>query len=175
MARPYRLSLILLALTTAASAAITAVSPLLLKVIVDDGIVPGRMSVVVAVAATIAGLALVDAGCVYLQVRFSSQVGEGLVHDLRTRAFEHVQQQPLAFFLRTRTGSLVSRLSTDVVGAREAVTSLLSQAIAATMTLVLVLVVMFYLSWQLSLAALIMTSAIQTECDASRVMKERCT
>jgi ATP-binding cassette subfamily B protein len=155
-ARPYRRLLILLVLTTAASAAITAVSPLLLKVIVDDGIVPGRMSVVVGVAAAIAGLALVDAGCVYLQIRFSSRVGEGLVHDLRTQAFEHVQKQPLAFFLRTRTGSLVSRLSTDVVGAREAVTSLLSQAVAATLTLVLVLAVMFYLSWQLSVAALLM-------------------
>jgi ATP-binding cassette subfamily B protein len=153
-ARHYRWSLTALVLLTAVHAGITAVSPLMLKFVIDDGIVPGRNRVVVGLALLIAGLSLVDAGAVYLQTRCSGKVGQGLLYDLRTTVFAHVQRQPIAFFTRTQTGSLVSRLNTDVVGAQQAVTSLLSQTTSTLLTLAIVLVTMFYLSWQLSLVAL---------------------
>ncbi|WP_055587450.1 ABC transporter ATP-binding protein [Streptacidiphilus griseoplanus] len=150
----YRRLLALLLLTTVVDAVATAASPLILKAIIDDGILPGRLGVVTALCLAIAGLALLDAGAMYLQARCSGRVGEGLVYDLRTKVFAHVQQQPLAFFTRAQTGALVSRLNTDVVGARQAVTTLLSQSVSTVLTLVLVLGAMFYLSWQITLTAL---------------------
>jgi ATP-binding cassette, subfamily B, bacterial len=153
-ARRYRWSLTTLVLLTALHAGIAALSPIILKFIIDDGIVPGRQDVIVGLSLLIAGLAVVDAGAVYLQTRFSGKVGQGLLYDLRTTVFAHVQRQPVAFFTRTQTGSLVSRLNTDVVGAQQAVTSLLSQTTSTLLTLVIVLATMFYLSWQLSVVAL---------------------
>ncbi|GAA1242941.1 ABC transporter ATP-binding protein [Kitasatospora nipponensis] len=152
----YRWSLALLLLTTALDAVIAASSPLILKVIIDQGIMPKKLSVVVTLSLTIAGLALVDAVAIYAQTWFSARIGEGLVYDLRTKVFAHIQRQPLAFFTRAQTGSLVSRLNTDIVGARQAVTTLLSQAVSTLLKLVLVLSSMFYLSWQISIAALVM-------------------
>ncbi|WP_192763850.1 ABC transporter ATP-binding protein [Actinomadura algeriensis] len=152
----YRWSLAVVLLTTAVSAAITATSPLLLKLIIDDGIMPRREGLVVGLALLIAGLALVDGIAVFTQTWFSGRVGQGVVYDLRCRVFEHVQRQPLAFFTRTQTGSLVSRLNTDVVGAQQAITTLLSQTVSTLLTLVLVLAMMFYLSWQITVAALVM-------------------
>ncbi|MFB9391038.1 ABC transporter ATP-binding protein [Streptomyces coeruleoprunus] len=152
----YRWSLLLLAVTTCVDAAIAAASPLILKMIIDDGILPGKMAVVVWLSATIAALSLVTALSLYLQAWFSGRVGEGLVFDLRTALFSHLQRQPIAFFTRAQTGSLVSRLSTDINGARQAVTTLLSQAVSAALTLVLVLGAMFYLSWQITLASLVL-------------------
>ncbi|MET8828870.1 ABC transporter ATP-binding protein [Streptomyces sp. NPDC004610] len=152
----YRWSLAVIMLTTALSATITASSPLLLKVIIDDGIAQRREGLVIALALTIAGLALVDVTLVFVQTWFSGRVGQGIVYDLRCRVFGHVQRQPLAFFTRAQTGALVSRLNTDVVGAQQAITTLLSQAVSMLLTLVLVLGMMFYLSWQITLAALVM-------------------
>ncbi|MFJ6656765.1 ABC transporter ATP-binding protein [Streptomyces sp. NPDC091377] len=152
----YRWSLAVIMLTTAVSATITASSPLLLKVIIDDGIGQRREGLVVALAFAIAGLALVDVVFVFVQTWFSGRVGQGIVYDLRCRVFEHVQRQPLAFFTRAQTGALVSRLNTDVVGAQQAITTLLSQAVSMLLTLALVLGMMFYLSWQITLAALVM-------------------
>jgi ATP-binding cassette subfamily B protein len=143
-------------LATATSAAITATSPFLLKVIIDDGIVPRREELVVGLALVIAALSLVDVLAIFTQTWFSGRVGQGIVYDLRCRVFEHVQRQPLAFFMRTQTGSLVSRLNTDVVGAQQAITTLLSQTVSTLLTLVLVLAMMFYLSWQITIAALVM-------------------
>jgi ATP-binding cassette subfamily B protein len=152
----YRWSLLVVMLTTAVSAAITAAGPLVLKMIIDDGIIPRREGLVVGLALVIAGLALVDALAVFTQVWFSGRVGQGIVYDLRCRVFEHVQRQPLAFFTRAQTGSLVSRLNTDVVGAQQAITTLLSQTVSTLLTLVLVLAMMFYMSWQITVAALVM-------------------
>jgi ATP-binding cassette, subfamily B, bacterial len=152
----YRRPLIMLLTATVLDAVITASSPLILKLIIDDGIVPRRPDVVVDLTLCIAGLAAIDALVVYVQTWYSGRVGEGLVYDLRTSVFDHVQRQPIAFFTRTQTGSLVSRLNTDVVGAQQAVTSLLSQTVSTLLTLVLVLAAMFYLSWQITVAALVM-------------------
>ncbi|WP_181804234.1 ABC transporter ATP-binding protein [Streptomyces shenzhenensis] len=154
-ARPYRWRLALLMLVTASDAVITVTNPLILKSIIDDGVMPGRVSVVVALSLTIAALALLDALVLYVQIRYSARISQDLIYDLRTQVFRHVQRQPLAFFTRAQTGSLVSRLNTDVVGAQFAVTSLLSQAVSTLLTLVLVFVAMFYLSWQMTVAALV--------------------
>nr|BFD94164.1 ABC transporter ATP-binding protein [Kitasatospora sp. Xyl93] len=140
---------------TVVDAVATAASPLLLKKIVDDGILPGRTDVVIWLCLVVAGLALVEAGSVYLVAWCSGRIGEGVVYDLRTTVFAHVQAQSLSFFTRTQTGALISRLNTDVVGARQAVTSLLSDSLSTVLSLVLVLGSMFYLSWQITLTALV--------------------
>ncbi|MET9888410.1 ABC transporter ATP-binding protein [Streptomyces sp. NPDC006430] len=152
----YRMRLVVLLVTTIVSAVITAAGPLILKMIIDDGILPERLGVVVWLCLALAGLALVDAAAMYVQTWCSGRIGEGLVYDLRTQVFAHVQRQPLAFFTRAQTGALVSRLNTDVIGARQAVTTLLTNAVTTVLTLVLVLGTMFYLSWQITVAALVM-------------------
>lgn len=155
-AKRYRLLMVPLLLMTVVHAAITALTPLMLKFIIDDGIIPGRMSVVTTLALIFVGLAMVDALTVWVQAWLSGRVGQGLVYDLRTEVFAHVQRQPLAFFMRTQTGALVSRLNTDVIGAQSAVTTVLSQVLSTVLTLVLVIVTMFVLSWQVTLAVLAM-------------------
>jgi ATP-binding cassette subfamily B protein len=153
-AKNYRWQLGLLLLATALDAVITVANPVLLGVAVDRGIEPRRLGVLIALAVVMAGLALVDAVANYLQAWSSGRVGQGVVLDLRTQVFSHVQRQPLAFFTRSQTGSLVSRLNTDVVGAQQAVTTLLSQTLSILLTLGLVLAAMFALSWQISVVAL---------------------
>ncbi|MFD0690818.1 ABC transporter ATP-binding protein [Actinomadura fibrosa] len=155
-ARPYRRHIVLLVAATALGACIAAANPLFLKLIIDHGIMPRDLGVVVGLSLGLAGLALVEAGTAYLQNRCSSRVGEGLVYELRTEVFTHVQRQPLAFFTRAQTGKLLSRLNTDIIGARQAVTTLLTQAVSAVLTLLLVLGAMFYLSWQITVAAMLM-------------------
>jgi ATP-binding cassette, subfamily B, bacterial len=152
----YRWQLAVLILVTVLDAAVTAAGPLLLRIVIDDGILPRRLAVVVWLTLAIAGLAILDAAAIYAQTWFSGRIGEGLVYDLRTRVFRHVQRQPVAFFTRTQTGSLVSRLNTDIVGAQQAVTTLLAQATSTVLTVVLVLASMFYLSWQIALASLML-------------------
>ncbi|GAA4474524.1 ABC transporter ATP-binding protein [Phytohabitans houttuyneae] len=155
-AKRYRGSLVLLVILTAMHAAFAAITPIALKVIIDDGILDEQRDVVVSLSVAVVGLAIVDGFVIFLQTRFSGRIGQGLLYDLRTTVFTHVQRQSLSFFTRTQTGALVSRLNTDVIGAQQAVTTLLSQATSTIMTLVLVLGTMFLLSWQLSLAALAM-------------------
>lgn len=152
----YRGLLVVLLLTTVVNAVVTAAGPVVLKMIIDDGILPRRLGVVVGLCLTIAALALVDAVAMYVQTWCSGRIGEGVVYDLRTKVFAHVQQQPLAFFTRAQTGALVSRLNADVVGARQAVTTLLSDSVTTLLTLVLLLGAMLYLSWQITVAALLM-------------------
>ncbi|MCX4771942.1 ABC transporter ATP-binding protein/permease [Streptomyces sp. NBC_01260] len=155
-ARPFRRQVALLLVTTVISAGIAAAGPLILKKIIDDGILPGHLAVVVWLCLGLTGLALVDAAAIFVQSWCSGRVGEGLVFELRTKVFTHVQAQPLAFFTRAQTGALISRLNTDVIGARQAVTTLLSQAVSTVLTLVLTLGAMFYLSWQITAAAMVM-------------------
>ena len=93
-----------------------------------------------------AGLALVDAGLSLLQRRTSAVVGEGLIFDMRSKVFRHIQRMPLAFFTRTQTGALVSRLNNDVIGAQQAFTDLLSNVVGNLVTVGIVLAAMFFLS-----------------------------
>jgi ATP-binding cassette subfamily B protein len=155
-ARPYRLDLALFLAMTALSAVISVAVPLLLKNIIDDGILPGRTSVVLGIAALVAGLALAGAGLSVATRWFSARIGEGLIYDLRTQVFRHVQQQPLAFFTRAQTGSLVSRLNSDVIGAQQALTSTLSSVVSNVLGLALVLAAMLYLSWLVTVVALVL-------------------
>ncbi|NEE20695.1 ABC transporter ATP-binding protein [Streptomyces sp. SID7499] len=155
-ARRQRGPVALLLLVTVVHSVILASFPLLLKAIIDEGVLPGRPSAVLWWCAAGAGLAVLDAAALYTQVRCSGRVGEGLVHDLRTTVFAHVQQQSLGFFTRSRTGALMSRVNNDVAGARQALTALLTQSVSTVLTLVLVLAAMFYLSWQIALSALVM-------------------
>jgi ATP-binding cassette, subfamily B, bacterial len=155
-AKPYRWALALLLFVTALDAAITVADPLLLGLVIDRGIIPGRLDVVIVLAVIIVALGLVDAVAIYLQTWFSSRIGQGVILNLRSQVFTHVQQQPLAFFTRSQTGSLVSRLNRDVVEAQMAVTVLLTQTLSVILTLGLVLTAIFSLSWQIALLALVL-------------------
>jgi ATP-binding cassette subfamily B protein len=152
--RRYRGQMVLLLGITAVDSAIVVVSTLILRLIIDDGILRHRESVVVTLALTVAGLALVDAGAEYVRSWYSVWIGESLVLELRTSVFRHVQRQPLAFFTRTQTGALVSRMNDDINETQQAVGVLMSQSVSMLLNLVLVLAAMFWLSWQLSLVAL---------------------
>ncbi|MFI1996552.1 ABC transporter ATP-binding protein [Actinoplanes sp. NPDC020271] len=155
-ARRYRWPLLGLVALTTLHAALTAVAPFLLKFVIDDGIVPRRRDVVLGLSLLIAVATLIDAIAVYSQTWLSNRVGQGLLYDLRTTVFAHVQRQPLTFFTRAETGALISRLNSDVIGAQQAVTTLLSQTTSTLLTLVFVIGTMFYLSWQLTVAALVL-------------------
>jgi len=153
-ARPYRWDLAIFILAAALDAVVTVANPVLLGVIIDKGIVPKRVDVVLALAGVVVALALFDAGLNIAQRYFTARVGEGLIYDLRTEVFGHVQQQPIAFFTRAQTGSLVSRLNSDVIGAQQALTSTLSSVVSSVLQLILVLVAMFYYSWLVTVIAL---------------------
>ena len=155
-ARPYRLHLIIFLLATSVDALITVVNPLLLRAIIDRGILGHDDAIVIGLAIAVAAVALLDAGLSFVIRWFSARIGEGLIYDLRTEVFDHVQRQPIAFFTRAQTGSLVSRLDGDVVGAQQAITSTLSGVLANILSLVAILVALFYLSWMVSVIALAM-------------------
>ncbi|MBI0297763.1 ABC transporter ATP-binding protein [Streptomyces sp. PRKS01-29] len=153
--RPYRVSICLLLLMTVLNAAIVVATPILFKYLIDNGIAEHDSDVVVGIAVAVGGLAILGALLGFGEAWYSARVSEGLVYELRTEVFDHVQRQPLAFFTRARTGALVSRLNADVVGAQQALTSLLSTVVSAALTLLFVLVTMFYLSWVITLIALV--------------------
>lgn len=152
--RPYRLNIVFLLVIAALNAGIAVATPLLFKYIIDDGIAVRNTTVVVWASVAVAGLALLGALLGFLEAWYSGRVSEGLIFDLRTKVFDHVQRQPLAFFTRAQTGALVSRLNNDVIGAQKAVTSLLSTVVSAGLTVVFVLIAMFYLSWVVTLVSL---------------------
>jgi ATP-binding cassette, subfamily B, bacterial len=154
-ARPYRGDLIVFMITTALDAVVTVAVPLLLGLIVNK-IQAKDTRAVLWIAAAVAGIALLDAVLSIAQRWYSARVGEGLIYDLRTEVFRHVQQQPIAFFTRAQTGSLVSRLNSDVIGAQQAITSTLSGVVSNILSLILVLAAMFWLSPVVTLAALVL-------------------
>jgi ATP-binding cassette subfamily B protein len=155
-ARPYTRELVLFLGLNAFMAGIVVANPLLLKAIIDQGIIPRNSGVVVWVAVGVAALALVEAVLGLAQRWYSARVGEGLIYDLRTEVFGHVQRQPIAFFMRTQTGSLISRLNSDVIGAQRAITTTLSSIVSNVISLILVLFTMFWLSWQVTIFALVL-------------------
>ncbi len=155
---PYRREISIFLALVVVDAVISVAVPLLFKEVVDE-IQPGgggRRAVVVGIALAIAGLAVFDSGLTLIQRYFSARVGEGLIFDLRTRVFAHVQRMPVAFFTRTQTGALVSRLNSDVIGAQQAITSTLSSVVSNVVGLILVITTMFLLSWQITLGALVL-------------------
>jgi len=154
-ARPYRRDLIVFMIATALDAMVTVAVPLLLGLIVNK-IQDKDTKAVLVIAGAVAGIALFDAFLSIAQRWYSARIGEGLIYDLRTEVFRHVQQQPIAFFTRAQTGSLVSRLNSDVIGAQQAITSTLSGVVSNALSLILVLAAMFYLSWLVTVAALVL-------------------
>jgi ATP-binding cassette, subfamily B, bacterial len=154
-ARPYRRDLVVFMIATALDAVVTVAVPLLLGQIVNK-IQAKDTRAVLAIAGAVAGIALFDAFLSIAQRWYSARIGEGLIYDLRTEVFRHVQQQPIAFFTRAQTGSLVSRLNSDVIGAQQAITSTLSGVVSNALSLILVLAAMFYLSWLVTVAALVL-------------------
>jgi ATP-binding cassette subfamily B protein len=155
-ARPYRGRLIAFVSLILVEAALGASVPLVYRAIIDNGIADGNTSLVLGLAGVLVGLAVVGAAISLTQRWFSARIGEGLIYDLRTAVFDHVQRQPVAFFTRTQTGSLVSRLNSDVIGAQQAFTSTLSNVVGSAATLAATLVAMFVLSWQITLMALVL-------------------
>lgn len=153
-ARPHRRLITIFLVLTVIDAGLVVVSPLLAQRIIDDGIVAGDRSVVVTLSLAMAGVALFSALLSIGEGWLSSRIGEGLIYDLRTRVFGHVQRQSLAFFTRTQTGALVSRLNNDVVGAQRAFTSTLSSTVASTISVIVVGIAMLALSWQVTLLCL---------------------
>jgi ATP-binding cassette subfamily B protein len=137
-------------------AALVVVTPLLVKYLLDDGILAKNGSVVTVVAIAMVGVAIMDAFLGVASGYLSSRIGENLIVDLRTKVFGHVQRMSLAFFTRTQTGALVSRLNNDVIGAQRAFTSTLANTVANTISVLVVGVAMLALSWQLTLACLVL-------------------
>jgi len=155
-ARPYRGIVILFLITLVAVSLLTVGQPLLFQWIVDSGISAGNARVVTIGAILVAVLAIADAGAGVIARWFSSRIGEGLIYDLRTEVFSHVQKQSIAFFTRAQTGALVSRVNSDVIGAQQAFTSTLGGVVGNLISVTIVLITMFILSWQITLLALIL-------------------
>ncbi|GAB1339026.1 ABC transporter ATP-binding protein [Streptomyces sp. E-15] len=155
-ARPHRAGIARFVLIGVVTALLAVATPVLAGRVVD-AIVAGRDSAtVVRLSLAIAVVALAEAGLGILGRRLSATLGEGLILDLRTAVFDHVQRMPVAFFTRTRTGALVSRLNNDVIGAQRAFANTLSGVVSNLVTLVLTLAVMLTLSWQITLLALVL-------------------
>jgi len=155
-ARPYRVHLVVFLVATAVDAVLTVVNPLLLRDVIDRGILGRNEQLVILLACAVAAVAIFDAVLGFVIRWFSARIGEGLIYDLRTQVFDHVQRQPIAFFTRAQTGSLVSRLDGDVVGAQQAITSTLSGVLSNLLSLVVILIALFYLSWLVSVIALVL-------------------
>jgi ATP-binding cassette subfamily B protein len=155
-AKPYRRVIALFLALIALDAALGAVTPLIYSAIIDRGITPGRLGTVLGLAGVLAGIALVSAVLSFGERYLSSRIGEGLIYDLRTRVFSHVQQLSLAFFSRTQTGALTQRLNGDVLGAQRAFTSTLSSVVSNTLTVVFAIAAMVSMSWKVTLVSLIL-------------------
>lgn len=155
-ARPYRPLIVLFLGTLVVTSLLSVAQPLLFRRIVDDGISVGNASLVTWTALAIAGLAIADAAFGIVSRWYSARIGEGLIFDLRSQVYDHVQHQSIAFFTRAQTGALISRLNSDVIGAQQAFTSTLGGVLGNLISVSVVLVAMFALSWQITLASLIL-------------------
>lgn len=155
-AAPYKVLVWSFLGTLVIASLLSVAQPLLFRRIVDDGISVGNAQVVTVTALIIAGLAIADAAFGLIGRWFSARIGEGLIFDLRAQVYSHVQAQSIAFFTRAQTGALISRLNSDVIGAQQAFTSTLGGVVGNLISLVIVLTTMFLLSWQVTVAALVL-------------------
>lgn len=153
---PYKISLIFFMITVVIDAFLIIASPLLLRKLIDDGVIPKDFELVTSLAVLVGIIAILDAVFSMIGRWFSSRIGEGLIYDLRKQVFEHVQRQSIAFFTRTQTGALISRLNSDVIGAQQAFTSTLSGVVSNSLSLLLVIITMLTLSWQITLVSLVL-------------------
>jgi len=153
---PYKVSLTFFLITVVIDAFLVVATPLLLRKLIDDGVIPKNGELVTKLAFAVGVIAVLDAVFSMAGRWFSSRIGEGLIYDLRKQIFEHVQRQSIAFFTRTQTGALISRLNSDVIGAQQAFTSTLSGVISNLLSLILVAATMLTLSWQITLVSLVL-------------------
>lgn len=157
--RPYRALLAGFLAAVVVDSVVTAVPPLILRKIIDDAIPEKSKSLIALLAGVAISLAFADAILSLIQRWFSARLGEGLIYDLRVALFDHVQRMPLAFFTRTQTGALQSRLNNDVIGAQQAVTTTLGTVVQNVIQLAVTLTIMFTLSWQITLLTLLVLPA----------------
>jgi ATP-binding cassette subfamily B protein len=155
-AAPYRGTLIWFLILIVIDAVIGAVNPLIFRAILDKGIAHHRVGLTELLAGIVAILAVVDAAESLASRWLSARIGEGLIYDMRSKVFEHIQRMPIAFFTRTQTGALISRINNDVLGAQQAFTGTLSNVVSNVISVTIVLGAMFYLSWQITLLALVL-------------------
>lgn len=153
---PYKISLTFFLITVVIDAFLVVATPLLLRKLIDDGVIPKDGELVTKLAFAVGVIAVLDALFSMAGRWFSARIGEGLIYDLRKQIFEHVQRQSIAFFTRTQTGALISRLNSDVIGAQQAFTSTLSGVISNLLSLILVAATMLTLSWQITLVSLVL-------------------
>ena len=153
---PYKSTFLLFLFCLIADAVLTVATPLLLRELIDQGVIPKDRAVVTTMAIAVAVLAILTA-VINIVVRWiSAKIGEGLIYDLRSQVFRHVQEQSIAFFTRTQTGALITRINSDVIGAQRAFTSTFSGLISNVLTLILVVGTMLALSWQITVASLLL-------------------
>ena len=155
-AKPFKLYLLFFLLTVIADSFLTVATPLLLKNLIDKGVIPKNGRVVTDLALIVGVIAVVDTGVNLISRWFSSRIGEGLIYEMRTQVFTHIQKQSIAFFTRTQTGALISRINSDVMGAQNAFTTTLSGILSNILTLTLVAAAMITLSWQIMVASLLL-------------------
>jgi ATP-binding cassette, subfamily B, bacterial len=159
-AAPYKKWLITFLVIILVDAVVGVANPLILKKIIDQGVAPGKAhgdpGLVLQLAFLVALLALADAGLTLWQRWYSARIGEGLIYDMRVKVFDHVQRMPIAFFTRTQTGALISRLNNDVLGAQQAFTGTMSSVVSNFVSVVLVITAMLTLSWQITVISLFM-------------------
>lgn len=153
---PYKRQITIFLFTVVIEALLIISTPLLLRELIDKGVVPKNGQLITNLAILVGVLAIVDAAFNIFGRWYSARIGEGLIYDLRSEVFAHVQRQSIAFFTRTQTGSLISRINSDVMGAQQAFTGTLSGVVSNLFSLVLVVTTMLFLSWQITLVSLIL-------------------
>ena len=156
LARPYRWMLIGFVVVIIVQAILALIPPLLFRSIIDTAIPEGDRRLLNFLAAFVVVAAVADAGMAFVERWFSSKIGEGVIFDLRVKLFDHVQRMPIAFFTRTQTGSLISRMNNDVIGAQRALTTTLGSVVSNVIVLITTLTAMLLLDWQLTLLALVL-------------------
>jgi len=155
-AKPFKKYIFFFLITIIFDSLLTVASPLLLKNLIDHGVIPKNGRVVTILAVTVGLLAVVDTFVNLVSRWFSSRIGEGLIYEMRTQVFGHIQTQSIAFFTRTQTGALISRINSDVIGAQNAFTDTLSGILSNFLTLSLVTIAMITLSWQITVMSLLL-------------------
>ena len=155
-AKPYKTYITIFLITVVIEAFLIITSPLLLRELIDKGVIPKDGALVTKLALAVAFIAIFDSLISIFGRWFSARIGEGLIYDLRSEVFEHVQRQSVAFFTRTQTGALISRINSDVIGAQQAFTATLSGVLSNSVSLVLVVGTMLVLSWQITIVSLLL-------------------
>lgn len=154
--KPYKSQIAIFLLTVVIEALLVVSTPLLLRELIDKGVIPKDSGLVTKLALAVGLLAIVDAVINIFGRWYSARIGEGLIYDLRSQVFAHIQRQSIAFFTRTQTGALISRINSDVMGAQQAFTGTLSGVVSNVVSLVLVVTTMFVLSWQITVVSLLL-------------------